>query len=68
MNKVKPQQVSVEELQAQLEELTDFVTTICRFHRENTISNDLEGFVAWVVIRAATLHAKQFLKAGTFDC
>ena len=63
---MKPQQVK--ELQEQVKELTDFVNTICSFHRQGTISNDLEGFVAWVVIRAATLHAKQFLKAGTFDC
>jgi hypothetical protein len=66
VNKVKTQQVK--ELQEQVKELTDFVNTICLFHRENIISDDLDGFVAWVLIRAATLHARQFLKAGTFDC
>ena len=63
---MKPQQVK--ELQEEVKELTDFVSMICAFHREGIISNDLDGFVAWVLIRAATLHARQFLKAGVFDC
>jgi hypothetical protein len=68
VNKVKPKQVNVEQLQEQVQELSDFVNTICSFHRQNTISDDLEGFVAWVLIRAATLQARKFMKAGTFDC